>query len=64
MAGKSTRQPGAGLPSPLTVLYQRAGLPAWPLPPVLAGLYAGVAVAMCSYCRSDVLKVRRYDCET
>jgi len=41
MAGKSTRQPGAGLPSPLTVLYQRAGLPAWPLPPVLAGLYGG-----------------------
>jgi hypothetical protein len=41
MAGKSTRQPGAGLPSPLTVLYQLAGLPAWPLPPVLAGLYGG-----------------------
>jgi len=41
MAGKSTRQPGAGLPSPLTVLYQRAGLPAWRLPPVLAGLYGG-----------------------
>jgi hypothetical protein len=41
MAGKSTRQPGAGLPAPLTVLYQRAGLPAWPLPPVPAGLYGG-----------------------
>ncbi len=41
MAGTSTSQPGAGLPPPLTVLYQRAGLPAWPLPPMLAGLYGG-----------------------
>jgi riboflavin biosynthesis pyrimidine reductase len=36
------RQALAGpLPSPLTVLYQRAGMPAWPLPPLLADLYGG-----------------------
>ena len=36
-----TDQTAAGLPRPLTVLYQRAGLPAWPLPPVLAEVYGG-----------------------
>ncbi len=36
-----TSERASGLPAPLTVLYQRAGLPAWPLPPVLAGLYGG-----------------------
>jgi riboflavin biosynthesis pyrimidine reductase len=31
----------AGLPVPLTALYQRTGLPNWPLPAPLAGLYGG-----------------------
>ena len=41
MAEKNTSQPGGGLPSPLARLYERAGLPAWPLPRVLADVYGG-----------------------
>ncbi len=40
MAEKNASQPGAGLP-PLARLYEGAGLPAWPLPQVLADAYGG-----------------------
>lgn len=36
-----TRERARGLPTPLTRLYERAGLPAWSLPPVLADVYGG-----------------------
>ena len=36
-----TRERAGGLPTPLTRLYERAGLPAWSLPPVLADVYDG-----------------------
>ena len=41
MAGSGTSQAAGGLPPPLAVLYERAGLPAWPLPRVLAEVYGG-----------------------
>ena len=41
MARNSTSQAAGGRPPPLTKLYERAGLQAWPLPPVLADLYGG-----------------------
>ena len=41
MAGSEASQAADGLPPPLARLYERAGLPAWPLPPALAGLYGG-----------------------
>jgi riboflavin biosynthesis pyrimidine reductase len=41
MAGKSTSQAAGGLLPPLARLYERAGLPAWPLPPVLTSAYGG-----------------------
>ncbi|MGH3193636.1 MAG: dihydrofolate reductase family protein [Streptosporangiaceae bacterium] len=41
MAGERTSRPRDGLPAPLARLYERAGLPAWPLPPVLAEVYGG-----------------------
>lgn len=41
MPGKNATPPSVGLPAPLTVLYQRAGLPAWPLPALLADCYGG-----------------------
>jgi riboflavin biosynthesis pyrimidine reductase len=41
VAGSGTSQAAGGLPPPLARLYERAGLRAWPLPPVLAGLYGG-----------------------
>lgn len=39
MSAQNTGPPA--LPAPLTVLYQRPGLPAWPLPALLAECYGG-----------------------
>lgn len=41
MAGKDASPPSVGLPAPLTVLYQRAGLPTWSVPTLLADCYGG-----------------------
>jgi riboflavin biosynthesis pyrimidine reductase len=41
MTGQRTSQVASGLPSPLARLYERAGLPAWPMPPALAEVYGG-----------------------
>jgi riboflavin biosynthesis pyrimidine reductase len=41
MAGADTSPAAGGLPTPLAGLYERAGLPAWPLPRVLADVYGG-----------------------
>jgi hypothetical protein len=43
MTGKSTGTgpPLGGLPPPLTRLYERAGLAAWPLPQTLGATYGG-----------------------
>lgn len=41
MARSGGCQAGGGLPPPLAVLYERAGLPAWPLPRMLADVYGG-----------------------
>jgi hypothetical protein len=38
VTGNSTSRIAGLLPRPLAVLYERAGLPAWPLPPALARL--------------------------
>jgi len=39
--GKEHQPARRRLPSPLAMLYERAGLPAWPLPRVLADAYGG-----------------------
>jgi riboflavin biosynthesis pyrimidine reductase len=41
MAGPGASQAAGGLPSPLARLYERAGLPSWPLPPLLTEVYGG-----------------------
>jgi riboflavin biosynthesis pyrimidine reductase len=41
MTESSAGRPAGGLPTPLARLYERAGLPAWPLPAVLAAAYGG-----------------------
>jgi riboflavin biosynthesis pyrimidine reductase len=41
MAGQGTAHPTVTGPTPLTTLYEQAGLPAWGLPPELADIYGG-----------------------
>jgi riboflavin biosynthesis pyrimidine reductase len=41
MADERPGRSAGGLPPPLAGLYERAGLPAWPLPRVLADVYGG-----------------------